>query len=214
MLNDRNGDTLGGGRWRRRALVAGVLVLLLAALFGTLAWGLANRSPVTGRSGITRVSKDVPTFVLETFDGDRLDLAEQIGRPIVINFWASWCVPCRREAVTLEGAWRASQGTDVLFVGVDIDDTEADARAFVEEFGVSYPNGLDPDGEITVDFGVIGLPVTFFVNREGVIERRWVGEISGAQLALWLDDLVAGRPADERFGENREAFYEIGDSSE
>ena len=156
----------------------------------------------------------MPTFQLATFNDGELDLTAQIGRPMVINFWASWCVPCRREAGTLEAAWQAVRGTDVLFVGVDTDDVEADAREFVQAFGVTYPNGLDPTGEITVDFGVIGLPVTFFVNRDGVIERRWVGEISGPQLALWLDDLVAGRAPTETFGENPDAFFEIGDSSE
>ena len=202
----------GEGRWGWwRWAIAAVAVVVIAAVLAALAWGLANRTPATGRSGITRVAKPAPEFAMTTFDGVRFDLAEHIGRPIVINFWASWCVPCRREAGTLEGAWRASREAGVLFVGVDTDDLEADAREFVREFGVTYPNGLDPDGEITVDYGVIGLPVTFFVNREGVIERRWVGEISGSQLALWLDDLVSGRAPDERFGENREAFFEIGE---
>ena len=188
-----------------------VVAVVLIAVFAALGWGLANRSPATGRSGITRVGKPAPEFAMTTFDGARFELAEHLGRPIVINFWASWCVPCRSEASTLEGAWRASRGLGVLFVGVDTDDSEESAREFVREFGITYPNGLDPDGEITVDYGVVGLPVTFFVGRDGTIERRWVGEISGPQLARWLDDLVSGRDPDERFGENRDQFFEIGE---
>ncbi len=201
-------------RTRRRALIGTAIIVVLAALMAILGWGLANREPVTGRSGITRIDKPVPQFTLATFDGAPLDIFENIGRPMVINFWASWCVPCRREVGTLEAAWQAAQGTDVLFVGIDTDDAEADARAFVQAFGVTYPNGLDPDGEITVDFGVIGLPVTFFVDRDGLIVRRWVGEIPGPQLALWLNDLIADRAPAESFGENPDAFFEIGEPAE
>jgi cytochrome c biogenesis protein CcmG/thiol:disulfide interchange protein DsbE len=198
-------------RLRRRAIVATSILVVLAALLALLGWGLANREPVTGRSGITRIDKPVPEFVLTTFDGREVDIAVSAGRPMVINFWASWCLPCRREAGTLEAAWQAYGGTDVLFIGVDTDDIEADARAFVTAFGVTYPNGLDPDGEITVDYGVIGLPVTYFVSREGLIVRRWVGEIGPEQLALWVDDLVADRAPEEALGENPDAFFEIGE---
>ncbi len=213
-VTDNHDHLLNSPRLRRRAIIGTAVIVVLAALLALLGWGLANREPVTGRSGVTRVDKPVPEFVLTTFDGGELDLSEHIGRPLVINFWASWCVPCRREAGTLEAAWQASRGTDVLFIGMDTDDIEADALAFVREFGVTYPNGLDALGEITVDYGVIGLPVTFFVNSEGLIERRWVGEIPPAKLALWLNDLIAGHAPDETFGENPDAYFEIGDPVE
>ena len=86
----------------RKALVLVTLVVILATFFALLGWGLSNQAPVTGRSGITRIGKVVPTFQMTTFDGQIVDLAEEIGRPIIINFWASWCVPCRREAAALE----------------------------------------------------------------------------------------------------------------
>jgi len=142
--------------------------LLLAALFGTLAWGLANRSPVTGRSGITRVSKDVPTFVLETFDGDRLDLAEQIGRPIVINFWASWCPPCITEMPAFE-AVHVELAPQVAFLGFNVGDEPGAARELAERTGVTYPLAEDPDSSIFQAFGGFGMPTTVLVDAEGMI---------------------------------------------
>ena len=80
---------------------------------------------------------------------------------MVINFWASWCPPCREETPLLERTWRSYKYQDVLFVGVNIQDTEEDARVYLEEFDITYPNGLDRHGKVTVDYGIIGLPVTF-----------------------------------------------------
>ena len=128
----------------------------------------------------------------------------------MINFWASWCPPCREEAPLLESTWRDYEDEEVFFVGVDIQDREEDARAYIREFGITYPNGPDVDGRITVDYGVIGIPVTFFVDRGGVVVRRWVGAVKGRQLVAWVDELVAGvEPSGEAEGENLEGFFEL-----
>ena len=175
-----------------------------------MGWALANREPVTAQSGFTRVSKPAPDFALPLFDGGQLALSQNRGKPAVINFWASWCPPCRDEAPLLEQAWRAYQGDGVLFVGVDIQDSEAEAVSYLREFDITYPNGPDRDGRITVDYGVIGLPVTFFVNREGMVERRWVGAIPKDRLESWLAELAAGAPpSGDAEGETRERFFEL-----
>ena len=193
-----------------RAIGVGALGLAIAGLVALLAVGLLNKSPVTGRSGFTRVNKPAPDFTLPSLDGGELTLSAYLERPIVINFWASWCPPCRVESPALERTWRAYENRGVLFVGVNIQDTEKDARAYVREFGISYPNGLDGDGKVTVDYGVIGLPVTFFVGRDGIVERRWVGAIKERQLTAWVDKLVAGvTPSGETEGANLEQFFEL-----
>lgn len=187
-------------------IVSGILVIGLFVLLGI---GLANRSPVTSRSGVTRIDKPAPQFVLPLFDGGTFDLAEHQGKPIVINFWASWCIPCRQEAPILEGLWQEHQD-DVVFVGVDIQDGERDSLAYLEEFGVTYPNGLDADGRITVDYGVIGIPVTFFINRDGMVERRWVGAVRESQLVIWIEELEAGvAPTGDAEAENLEDFRKL-----
>ncbi len=190
---------------------AGFVVLgaVIAAFLVLLAVGLANKSPVTGKSGFTRVGKPAPGFVLPRVGGGEIDLADFSGEPMVINFWASWCPPCRQEALVLEDAWRAHVD-DVQFVGVDIQDTDADAEAYLAEFNITYPNGLDRQGRVTVDYGVIGLPVTFFVNKAGLVERRWVGAISRDQLEAWVGELTAGQPPSGLVeGENLEGYFPL-----
>ncbi|MDA0770283.1 MAG: TlpA disulfide reductase family protein [Chloroflexi bacterium] len=187
------------------AIVASASLIL--GLMVVLGIGLANRSPVTGRSGVTRIGKPAPPMAFTTFNGQRFDLQELQGKPVVINFWASWCGPCRQEATVLERLWQTYGDSDVVFVGVDIQDSEKDARAFISEFGVSYPNGMDADGRISIDYGVIGIPVTFLVDRDGVVARRWVGGVRQSQITPWLDELVAGiAPSGPIEGQNLEDF--------
>ena len=192
--------------------VAGLAVFGLAVtgFMAMMAWGLLNQSPVTGKSGSTRLDKPAPEFALPLFGGGHLTLAEQSGRPVVINFWASWCAPCRVEARGLEEAWRSYQDRNVLLVGIQTQDTEADGRAYLSEFGVTYPNVIDGDGKVSVDYGVIGLPVTFFVDRDGIVVHRWVGAINDARLTGWIDEMVSGTtPSGEAEGKNPEGFFEF-----
>ena len=182
---------------------------VIAAFLALLGVGLATKSPVTGKSGFTRVGKPAPGFVLPGVGGGEIDLADFSEKPMVINFWASWCPPCRREALVLEDTWRAHVD-DVQFVGVDIQDVDEGAAAYLAEFDVTYPNGLDRQGRVTVDYGVIGLPVTFFVNKAGVVERRWVGAINRDRLEEWVGGLTAGQPPSGiAEGENLEDYFRL-----
>jgi cytochrome c biogenesis protein CcmG/thiol:disulfide interchange protein DsbE len=177
----------------RNGLIAAAAVGVVA-LVALMSWALANRAPVTGMSGFTRVDKPAPDFTLPLLDDEReVVMSELAGKAVVINFWASWCRPCRDEAVGLERTWRAYEERGVVFVGIDIQDSEAAARFYLDEFGVTYPNGRDVDGKITIDYGVVGLPVTFFVSRDGIIERRWVGAIPESRLRDWTESLAQGR---------------------
>jgi len=180
-------------------LTLAAVLLLVGGLIALLAFGLVNRTPVTGKSGVTRVGKPAVNFSLPLLDGSHLVLDDHIGQPIVINFWASWCPPCVQEAPVLESAWRTYRLKDLLFVGVDIQDAEDDAVEYIHDLGITYPNGLDLDGRITIDYGVVGLPVTFFINREGIVQRRWVGAIDNQRLTDFLEELLAvsGSPDDE-----------------
>ena len=191
--------------------IAGVVfgVALLGGFLVLLAWGLSNRVPVTGRSGETRVHKPAPPISMQLLDGAMLDVPSGPGAPMLVNFWASWCPPCRDEANLLERAWRTYKDDGLLFVGVDIQDSEAEARAYVAQYDITYPNGLDDDGKITIDYGVIGLPVSFFVDSAGIVQKRWVGAIDATTLDKWLTELVAGLAHGESEGQNLDRFFQL-----
>ena len=188
--------------------IAGLLIIGLVAL---LAWGISNKSPVTALSGITLVQRPAPEFTVPVFDGGEFALSEVLGRPLVINFWASWCAPCREEARGLERAWRTLRDDGVVVVGINIQDSEEDARAYLREFDITYPNGRDEGGKVTIDYGIIGIPATFFVSRAGIVERRWVGAIPESRLLAWIDDLRAGVTASgDAEGANPESYFRFG----
>ena len=197
-----------GKRWKIASII--LLGLLIVAFFALLAYGLSNRTTPTGRSGVTRVGKPAPPFSMSLLDGSEFRSEDYAGIPLVINFWASWCPPCRDESPGFERVWRKYQNEGVQFVGVNIQDTKEEAARYAEEFALTFPNGLDPDGKITVEYGVIGLPVTFFIGANGLVEGRWVGAVPEDKLEDWTRALIdrSGSP-DGVEGENPDSFFPL-----
>ncbi len=171
-------------------LATAIVIIVSVGFLGFLVWGMLNKQPLTGLSGITMLNRPAPDFTLTTFKGTTISLEGLKGKPMVINFWASWCPPCKLEAPLLERAWRAYKNRDVVFIGVDVQDREEDALNYIREFDITYPNGPDPTGEISIDYGVSGLPVTFFVSRKGEIVRRWVGAIERSVLISSIEEIM------------------------
>ncbi len=186
----------GRGFWRSKWIIvaAAISLLLFSALVAVLVWGALSKESATGGSGATLPGREAPGFTLESFEGGSLSLSDFKGQPVIMNFWASWCVPCRQEAPALEAVWRSFKDEGLVVIGVNMprSDPEEQARAFLEEFGVSYPNVFDTRGFSAIDYGVSGIPVTFFVDREGIVERRFVGTLSEGSLILWTEELVRG----------------------
>ena len=106
-----------------------------------------------------------------------------------MNFWASWCVPCRDEAPVLEAAWRRYRER-VAFVGVDVQDTDTEPRAFLREFGITYPNGAGGAGPISVAYGLRGVPESYFVAADGRVVRKWNGPLGTAGLEQFLAEVL------------------------
>ena len=183
--------------WIRLA-VAGVTV---GGVIGLLAYGFTRdaryiQSPL--------VAKQAPSFVLTLFDGRTIKLEDLRGKVVFLNFWASWCVPCRAEAKALEETWKKYKDRGVIFLGIDIQDTEKDARAFIQEFEITYMNGRDDTGKIAIDYGVWGIPETFFIDRQGRITYKHVGGLGLPTITAKLDQALSGIvSAEEGKGEYR-----------
>jgi cytochrome c biogenesis protein CcmG, thiol:disulfide interchange protein DsbE len=137
------------------------------------------------------VGRQAGEFTLSLFDGGRFTLAEQRGKVVVINVWSSWCIPaCYNEAPALEAAWQRYQGRGVVLVGVNYQDRDAAAREFLARFRHTFPNGPDTGSKIAIEYGVRGVPETFFIDRDGRIAYRHVGEISLPILVQHIEQLL------------------------
>ena len=168
------------GRLRVAAQVAAVGVV--AALLGLLAWKLLqDESAVTAalNEGGTPAA---PAFTLERLDGKgKLELASLRGKAVVLNFWASWCGPCKDETPLLQEGWKRWQGKDVVFVGIDVKDFRGDAKDFLARYGVTYTNVYDGKGSTVGRYGVTGFPETYFVDAAGNVRYRIAGPVEDAE---------------------------------
>lgn len=175
----------GGARFLRLALI----LLPAVAFLALLGVALVKNSPPP------QVGDAAPAFEAELLSGEgELALADLRGKPVVINFWASWCVPCRDEAPMLSEAAQR-YGDEVAFVGVDIRDARSSAIAFAERWDLDYTHVRDEDLTIYDDFGLTGQPETFFLDEDGVILEHVPGPLARETLFQLLDSLVARDPA-------------------
>jgi cytochrome c biogenesis protein CcmG, thiol:disulfide interchange protein DsbE len=160
----------------------GILSLLVLLYFGLL---VSQKGPVEH-------AQQVPNFSLTTFAGEEINLADLRGKVVVINFWASWCKPCEQEAPDLENAWRYYQPRgDVVFLGIGYIDTEPEARAYLQKFQITYPNGPDLRTRISQAFRIRGVPETYIVDQEGRLADKKIGPYTSlAQIKGMIDPLL------------------------
>ena len=131
-------------------------------------------------------SRVAPDFEVETFDGETLRLSDLIGNVVVLNFWASWCPPCRWEMPSFEQISQEYRDDDVMFVGIAMSDTLEDASEFARASGVTYPLALDTTSEIVRDYEVYSLPTTFFIDVDGRIQRRLTSAANEGMLKVFI----------------------------
>jgi len=169
------------------SLVSLVCVGLLA-LLGSQLLTPAPRQATTANSLIGRSAPDFTLPLLSVSTGQEpaspstMHLASLKGKPIILNFWASWCGPCKHEAPLLESTWRVLQRQGVLLIGIDFQEPQSDAQNFLRTYRITYPNVVDRSGSVALSYDIIGLPDTFFLNRQGVIVSKVVGELTAQSL--------------------------------
>jgi cytochrome c biogenesis protein CcmG/thiol:disulfide interchange protein DsbE len=132
----------------------------------------------------------VPDFQLTAMDGRPLNLSELQGKVIILNFFASWCNPCRQEATDLQQTWQHYQDREVQFLGVAYKDAASKAQTFLDEFDVTYPFTPDPGNRTARAYGVTGVPETFVIDQAGHLVHHFVGPVTQGELSLELDRLL------------------------
>jgi len=182
-------------RLRATLGLGGVVIALVIALLVLLVVGLARQSGSYGGFAVNAVGQigrihrgPAPDFSTALFNGGTFRLADQRGQVVVVNFWASWCPPCRTEAPVLERAWQRHRGQGIQFIGLDVWDTDSDARSFMSQYGTDYPNGPDNAGHAAINYGVTGLPETFIIRPDGTIAQHWIGPVTDQQIDALIAD--------------------------
>ena len=196
-----------------RPVLRGAGMLAAALFIALLAYGLTTRAADTTIDDSLKQGEAVtpPGFELSVLadaspaawkraaaDG-KVSLKELRGTPLVLNFWASWCDPCRSEAKVLERGWK-HDGRGVLFLGLDQQDARENARDFISQFGITFPHVRDPSNDTARAWGVTGLPETFFIGADGKVVGHVIGSVDDAQLRAGIAAARTGRPAGAQEG--------------
>ena len=164
-------------------LAAGAIALLVLGLLGYALFAQSTQPPTVG--------SPVPGFELKALDGTLMNPDTHRGQVTVVNFFASWCAPCRQEAAALEQTWRDYQDRGVQFYAIAYKDAASKAQAFQETFDVTYPYAVDPGNRTSRAYGVTGVPETFIINQDGLLVHHFVGPITQSELNQVLDKTLA-----------------------
>ena len=177
-----------------------MMLMLSILIFGAL-WMLISRvpeessrqagSPPDPKEGFT-----APDFTLDLLDGGKLTLSELRGHSVMVNFWASWCLPCRSEMPAIENVYQQYKDSGLVVIGLNLtsQDSEADAEAFVQELGLTFPIALDRDGSARERYQLLGLPSTYFIDESGIIRAVVVGgPMSEATIQSNTEVIVQGK---------------------
>ena len=169
----------------RLARYAAVAIILGFAVVLTLAF---RRDPHDIKAGT--VGKPAPAFALPSLaDGSTVSLDAYKGKVVVLNFWSSWCIPCKEENPALVDAWERYRGTDVVLIGIVFQDTKDAARDYTARLGNTWISALDEDGRVALGYGVFGPPETYFIGADGVIAGRHIGPIDEQTLLTGIETL-------------------------
>jgi len=169
-------------RWLRYSIVLGIAALVVVLMLSF------RRDQHDIRTGT--INKPAPTFSLDRLEGtSKVTLADYAGQVVVLNFFASWCIPCKEENPALVRIWERYRTSDVVVIGILYQDSLDSGRRYVRDNGVTWPTATDEDGRIAFAYGVFGIPETYFIGPDGIIAGRHIGPIDEATLLAAIDSL-------------------------
>jgi cytochrome c biogenesis protein CcmG/thiol:disulfide interchange protein DsbE len=171
--------------WR----LAVIVTLVVAPLIWVLAAGFGHDPHAVP---FVLENRPAPAFSLTTLDGKTVSLASLRGKPVLVNFWSSWCEPCKAEHEALQSSAR-TYADRVQFLGIVYEDSPQNAEQYLKARGNTFPQLLDPDTHTAIDFGVAGVPESFFIDKGGIIRRKVAGELTYPEISHTLDTLLAAK---------------------
>jgi cytochrome c biogenesis protein CcmG/thiol:disulfide interchange protein DsbE len=186
---------------KRKIIIFAVATVVNIGLLALLAWQLLTpaQSPhdVSGRTGSNVIAalkgRSAPNFTQPALSDQhipQISLADYKGKAVVLNFWASWCGPCQDEASLFQAEWQKVQSRNIVFLGVDFQDTQADGLNFLHKYHITYPNIADAAGITASAFGLSYTPTTYFINSKGIVVNSIAGELTAQQLAQNVQALL------------------------
>lgn len=189
-MSEENSSAPADTKHTTRARLPIIAVIAAAVIFiGILAFGMKN-------AAVDRPDDEAPDFEMVFFDGYEWEnqptaqLSDFAGRPVVLNFWASWCVECRIEAELLEDTWKAYRDDGVVFLGVAYIDVEPRSLEYLEEFSITYPNAPDLRSQISSKYDITGVPETFFIDKNGDVIHIQLGPVNERMLTGLIDQML------------------------
>jgi cytochrome c biogenesis protein CcmG, thiol:disulfide interchange protein DsbE len=177
---------------RARLVAQGVAIGLVALLFILLAWSLLHdEGGDLARKANRGDRPSAPDFTLERLDeSGSITLSSLRGKAVLLNVWASWCIPCKEEAPYLEQLWRSQRGRGLVVLGLDAKDFRGDARRFARRYDVTFPLVYDGPGDTIAHYGVTGFPETFVIDRDGRVVQAFAGAVNGEDERVQLRSAI------------------------
>ena len=184
----------------RRSWILVLSIIPGLAFFALLGWGLARSGGNPGGLSVNSqlgevpvINGPAPSFAAISLDGTEINPLAYRGNVVMIDFWSSWCPPCRAESPVLSQVYQEykDKGEPIEFIGIAIWDRDEDIRRFVDEFNLKYPIAVDPKGRIAIGYGVAGIPEKFFIDSSGTLKKKLIGPINAGALRSVLDEMLA-----------------------
>lgn len=187
-MNDRQ-QQLHTPTHRRAPSALWVFIGLLT--LGVILWiAISNLSEIAGNP--EKIENSKLDFSVKDLSGSSVKLSSLRGKTVLVNFWATWCSPCKEEMPLLQSYYDAHKKDNFVLVGINVSDDVEDAQAFIDQYGYTFPIWSDPSGNVLIDLNMNGLPASLVVNSDGVVVKRWIGPLSQEDLDSMITPLLKG----------------------